>query len=395
MKKKPKLRKQRGVYFIEFYHSGKRRRQSLGTRDEYLANKEYNKFCYEYENGILPDSGKIALGRYLNIKRKEYKIKKTADRVRRIERVFYYLIDIFGEKRNLDDIKPSEANDFITYRISLGNRGPGKKKVSLSNKTINNEIQIIKKLFEEAKNEQYIKENPFEYLEYLEYVPNDRDAFTKDELDKIFENAPPIYSRFYYFLLLTGCRKSEAVNLKWEHVDFKNKTINIKREYTKTKKPKQLPLVHELESLLNSIPTPRNDYVFLNRNGRKHQNISHIFTLFKRKIGLRENVTLHSFRHTAATFLLRMQGVNMYLVKTLLGHSDIRTTTNIYGHIAANDLAEITNEYSNSVMDIAKINAKIKTNACDIDSEIPKDSIPKLINRPKRSIKILSSNCPH
>jgi integrase len=43
-------------------------------------------------------------------------------------------------------------------------------------------------------------------------------------------------------------------------------------------------------------------------------------------------IRLHDLRHSAATLLLKM-GVPAHVVKEILGHSDIRTTLGIYGHV--------------------------------------------------------------
>ena len=55
---------------------------------------------------------------------------------------------------------------------------------------------------------------------------------------------------------------------------------------------------------------------------------------FKRVLqaaGLPETTRFHDLRHSAATIVLA-QGVPMKPVSDILGHTDIRTTLNIYGH---------------------------------------------------------------
>lgn len=52
--------------------------------------------------------------------------------------------------------------------------------------------------------------------------------------------------------------------------------------------------------------------------------------------------TAHALRHTAATELLN-QGMDIYKVSTILGHTDIKTTT-IYLHTATRNLQQSMNE---------------------------------------------------
>jgi integrase len=46
--------------------------------------------------------------------------------------------------------------------------------------------------------------------------------------------------------------------------------------------------------------------------------------------------TPHELRHSAATILLA-RGVPLHVVSELLGHSSIRETKDVYGHLVAED----------------------------------------------------------
>ena len=53
------------------------------------------------------------------------------------------------------------------------------------------------------------------------------------------------------FLIYTGCRKGEALNLKWDDVDLKNDVISIKG--TKTKFDRHIPISRPLKVLLSQV----------------------------------------------------------------------------------------------------------------------------------------------
>jgi integrase len=350
--KEPKLRSQRGVYYIEFYQNDKRRRKSLHTKDEKLAEVKFRKFLYEYENKLIPESGRLTLRQYLDMKLKEYKINKSEDRHRSIKRVCTYINECFGDEKFLDDIKPSDGKKFISFRKKKGHLGNAKIRKKIKNKTLNNDIHIFKQIFKEAFEEDIILKFPFHSLKYLSTRDSeDRDALTESELNKMLsDEVPLIYRKFFMFLVLTGCRRSEAINLEWNRVNFVDHEIYIPSTNTKNNKPKVITMSKEVEKLLKS--TDRTSHlVFTNRNKRKHQNISTIFTYYRKKLGIRDGITLHCLRHTTATYLIRL-GYPLPFVSKMLGHSDIRTTMDIYGHLKTKDLEDMAQNLGNKITKI-------------------------------------------
>jgi site-specific recombinase XerD len=82
------------------------------------------------------------------------------------------------------------------------------------------------------------------------------------------------------------------------------------------------------------------DYVFVNLWGRPHGQplaypaVYDLVRRLRRRTGI--DFDPHWWRHTAATRLLR-DGVPIEVVSTLLGHADITTTLDVYGHLTAED----------------------------------------------------------
>ena len=62
------------------------------------------------------------------------------------------------------------------------------------------------------------------------------------------------------------------------------------------------------------------------------RNVLRAMTTAARKVGL-EGVTVHTLRHSAATAMLEA-GIHIKAVSELLGHSDIRITGDVYGHVS-------------------------------------------------------------
>lgn len=165
------------------------------------------------------------------------------------------------------------------------------------------------------------------------------------------------YEYQYKFVLQTGLRTGEMVGLKWSNIDFKNKllTVDHSMEYRysagewRTGPPKSksgyrtIPLTDEAIRLLQ-LQRQKNakcklpilewgEYVFLcQRKGTPVKNSTYDTMLFKQceKIGI-PKFSMHILRHTFATRCIEA-GMKPKTLQTILGHSNIGITMNLYVH---------------------------------------------------------------
>jgi len=158
------------------------------------------------------------------------------------------------------------------------------------------------------------------------------------------------------FAFNTGMRLNEIVNLKWKNIDFEKKVIIVGDEdfVTKGKNQRYVPFGEEVERILQRIKngktTPslilplkngeKNSFVFAKDNGMAYTGdyFSKKFKRACRDAGLDEAIHFHTLRHSFASNLAQ-QGVSLYVIKELLGHSSI-STTEIYAHLDVGALRE-------------------------------------------------------
>lgn len=153
--------------------------------------------------------------------------------------------------------------------------------------------------------------------------------FSRPDLKKLFEAADTLRNRVMLITAYSaGLRVSELVSLKLKHIESSRKLIRVdqgkgnKDRYTllSDKLLKELKIYwkryHPKEYLF--YPTGNPDKPLGKNMAYK------VFTKAKKKAGLTVGKGIHSLRHSFATHLLE-DGVDLYSIKTFLGHSSIST----------------------------------------------------------------------
>jgi len=153
----------------------------------------------------------------------------------------------------------------------------------------------------------------------------------------------------------TGCRRKELLELEWDRVDWKNNEIILEAKHTKSAKPRKVPINPSARSVLirrarvRSVYCPSTPWVFFHikqcRNtkvGDRIKDVKRSMRTACRRAGL-TGVTFHTLRHTCASWLGQMSGVEALTIRDLLGHSSV-TMTDRYMHSDQMDLHDAVNK---------------------------------------------------
>jgi integrase len=136
-------------------------------------------------------------------------------------------------------------------------------------------------------------------------------------------------------LLLTGCRKSEILSLRWDWIDVEHGCLRLPDSKTGAK---VVPLAAAAMELLSGLPRA-SEYVLPAGKG-----IGHYVGLQKdwERVRARAKLPalrLHDLRHSFASFAVA-DGHTLFMVGKVLGHRQARTTEG-YAHLAADPLRAV------------------------------------------------------
>jgi integrase len=181
-------------------------------------------------------------------------------------------------------------------------------------------------------------------IDPVEMEETDPQPIPLDELWTIIgfiksNNSSPHHYWVIYFMFLTGCRPSSAMVQLKEDIDFKRKIIRIRNVKSGKKKKKefyQFPLYPELENLLLEVK-PQGKGRLFNMIKLNEVNYTYPLTFWDRAVKqlksagkISEYYTLKQIRSTTASYFINVMRMDIFTVKKLLDHSDIKVTDQHY-----------------------------------------------------------------
>lgn len=316
-----------GVYYLWYYDKdGHRIAKSLETKDQESAKRK----AIEYIAPCGPLLLEVLEAWLFHNKTKSLAYRHDVKR---------FWIP-FAEYLNNKPIKKLTRQDILNYKAYLEGRvkrsGKGKGKSQLSATHIGIQFRTLKAVWNWAVKMEFINpsQDVFKYIE-IPKTNNRTEFLSSGEINQLLNSiSNKLHKAYIEFMLATGCRVGEIYNLKWEDI---NDTFILFRGKTGKRPFPLLPKVRDIISQLRELQDGLfdEDFVLLTNNGRHFATVVNWSKTVKRCIeraGLRNSYTAHTLRHTFASHLV-MQGVPIYTVAKLLGHTLVKTTER-YAHLA-------------------------------------------------------------
>jgi integrase len=338
----------------EFYGTGKK--EAEAKRDEYL-NGIKNGLNINYKSATF---GALMHSWLFEITR----IKVKASSFERYEGIYRnYIVnsDLYGMK--LSDLNTLQIQRFYNRLYESGK----------SSSIIENLNKLIRTFFNYTVNEGFVLKNPCAGGKVMipkEDTPEDTEVevFTDEEIKLLKKELKGHRLKYLVLTALgTGLRQGELLALKWDDIDFIQNEVKVTKTLKTVKvissdgtgKRERLENSPKSKSSNRIVPLPSNLAKLLKENKElqeqqkkaigdsyKDKNyvfptefgnpliVKNLFNSYKRLLARAciPHKKFHTLRHTYATKLFE-KNVNLKTVQTLLGHSDISITAEIYTHV--------------------------------------------------------------
>lgn len=294
---------------------------------------------------------------WLNIKKNKVKPSTYSGYKIHIEKHFKPFFKDFY----LETITSTDIERYISSKLDDG----------LSAQTVKNHRSTLRTIFSFAYKHNDVKENLVKKTDAIKTDKFDYHTLSFAEILRLLEvtkslnDYPPIL-----LSSLLGLRRSEALGLRWKDINFEKRIAYIRSTYIRTydveghtsnlvlgestknaSSRRSIPLSEFMVSELKKIKQQQNErikspkyskknleYICLGKYGGliNPQNLSRRFKKILKDNGFDTSVRFHDLRHSCATFLHEEFGFDLKDVSLYLGHSDVKTTGNIYIHETVN-----------------------------------------------------------
>jgi integrase len=309
------------ILYLDVIHNGKRQTKTLGIsivgdkinkiRDDNNIKKALQirqKFQTQFDKS--PDNFSFTKMDFTNfIDFFEEMTKRKSDKNYRLSftKFTHFYTDSFLDIGKIDY---GLCEDFKAYLISL----------DISNHTVKHYFTCFKGCLNDAVKRGLIDRNPAKGIA-IRYEKKSIERLIDSELYKLWQSPCDYHDlkNAFLFSCYTGLRFSDIIDLRFD--DINNNRIKVMQN--KTLNEVEIPL-HSVAQKILSIQRQKysDDKIFCVPTGGK---TSRRLQKWMEDSGIQKHITFHCARHTFGCLLVE-KGVNLFVVKKLMGHRKIETT---------------------------------------------------------------------
>jgi len=249
-----------------------------------------------------------------------------------------------GPNLRVDQVKPVHINSFISKRLKAGWKP----------RTVNLDVISLRCALKHARKDGWIQRLPTDGLDPLQTTTPKRSLFTTADLDKLCaaafekrEDGSPVtknaqqFTDYIRLMAYCGARRSEALALRWDAVDFDNDHLTIAADgNTKNSEHRSVDFNPKLKAHLKDMQkrkAPDSEFLFPSpQRGDKDASTK----TFRESLGLvrtrakMPKFNFHDCRHHFISMCV-MAGIDFMTIASWVGHKDGGVLIGkVYGHLA-------------------------------------------------------------
>lgn len=303
---------------------------------------------------VDPRAGRITLSEWIDVFWPGYELTlKPSSQRSEGARVRTHIRPLLGKYR-LDQLDALVMQDFVRALIEgePDPERPGRwKRRPQSEKSVRNVHGVLHKVLGAAAQNRLLPANPATGTKMPAKQHREMRFLTPPEIQRLLAACSGEYAQWRPLVMLlvtTGLRFSEALALRVSRVDLFTRQLTVLQSaynagkgqyvYTEPKTAQSRRTVRFTPELALEL-TPlvagksRDDLLFTGSDGKAvTRNFrQRIWLKIRARAGL-DGLRLHDLRHTVAALLIS-SGVPLTAVQRFLGHSSIKVTSDMYGHL--------------------------------------------------------------
>lgn len=369
-------------YFIPDPNTGKKIQKykcGFKTKKEALEAKLAIEAQVRNNQYVAPN--KITLGEYLQnwLENRRPNLSPTTYDGYKVN-IEKHIIPILGHI-NLQRLTAMDIENFYALKRAEGSMADGKKG-RLSERSLLYIHRVLSKALKSAVTKNLISRNVANDVEDKPKIPRyNAKIYGLEEIMMLLECVANTDMEVPIALAaIMGLRRGEILGLKWQDVDFDKGTITINKQlvYTKNGVLEKIP---KTDNSQRTIVLPNSILELLQRHKQRQEEnkqffgqeynklnlvnctidgnyfnpayFSKKFASILKKHGL-PHIRFHDLRHSAATNMILTNDIPAKVVSSILGHSDIRTTLQLYCGVLDNSKAEAARKIDKALSLVAK-----------------------------------------
>lgn len=308
-----------------YYDSnGKVVRQILGC---YPTYEEAFDALAQYD-GIMPSDQKL-IDVYRLWQNGKYYKKITVKSQERYDRSFRRFERLYN--KNIADIKLYHLQAVIDEMVTEGYVYAGEERQYTAEYITRLKI-VIKRIYNEAIKHDLVKKNLGDFLEVdgRESIP-EKQVFTLNEVQRMLDNAEELpFLKYILIMIYTGMRPGEFRGLKVKSIDFDKMLIENFGIKTKKGKERVVPIHPKIEQYLREFADNSQTGYIYEKNGQRVSETTFYEDYYATLEELNLPIYVPKSCRSTFTTMAHNFGIDNIALMNLLGHEDLKTTTDNY-----------------------------------------------------------------